>query len=241
MTDTAWTQLTGLYSFADNPVPSLLLYAESSSATASYYPSTTSSSPRSPTRLARRPTTGLSSISSLGRRLVRHGGAIATSSESAHGGSQSLKSNSRTASWNGPAYDVTNVMFNGSTYRCRLGSSWRKRWVQHRAIAHELATRCRQHHQLPHGGEQHHGGVDHLGAPAATYPVALANTKLTLYVGSMPARPTSWSTTSRSPTCRRRASRRASRQLHRVRLTCFPIGGIGYTGGITGVQGELTG
>lgn len=241
VTDTAWTQLTGLYSFADNPVPSLLLYAESSSATASYYLDDVvitkiSDAPGLPPN-----TTGLSSNFESGTQgWFARGGAIATSSESAHGGSQSLKSSSRTASWNGPAYDVTNVMFNGSTYKVSA-------WVKLAASAGSSTAQLRMSLQRDAGSiTSYHTVVNNttVGSTTwvrlqATYPVALANTKLTLYVESN-AGTSDFLVDDVQVTYVPPPSIQTSiPSVAQSQAAYFPIGSIGYTGGITGVQGEL--
>ena len=117
VSDSAWTQITGLYAFADPAPSSLVLYAESASATAAYHlddvtVSLISGPPGLPPS-----TSGLGSNFESGTQgWFGRGATLATTTESAHGGTQALLATGRQGTWAGPAYDVTNVMFNGSTY-----------------------------------------------------------------------------------------------------------------------------
>lgn len=238
--DAGWTQITGLYAFAE-PVPtSLVLYAQSSSATAPFHlddltVTLISGPPGLPPN-----TTGLSSNFETGTQgWVARGGSIATSTESAHGGSQSLLA-TRTATWNGPSYDVTNVMFNGSTYKVTA-------WVKLPASAGAATTQAKLSLQRDAGTiTTYHTVVNNtaVGSGAwvrltGTYAVALANSKLTFYVETNDTQsiliddvqisyvpPPSLETHLPS--------------LAQTQLAYFPVGTIGYAGGgITGVQGDL--
>ena len=127
VTDAAWVQMTGLYAFAGTDPTGLLLYVESTTATASYYIDDfridkISDPPGLPPN-----TTGLTSTFESGTTegwTSRTGTeAVAASSADAHGGTFSVLTTNRMASFQGPNFNVTNVMFNGSRYRV---SVWAK-------------------------------------------------------------------------------------------------------------------
>ncbi|MEO8593733.1 MAG: endo-1,4-beta-xylanase [Candidatus Solibacter sp.] len=120
VTDSGWTQLTGLYSFTGTNPTGLFLYIGSSSATASYYVDDFSidfiADPAGPPPN----TTGLSSTFESGGAegwLPRLGSEVLTNSTAAfHSGTHSLLTTNRTTAGAGPALDVTDKMFNGSRY-----------------------------------------------------------------------------------------------------------------------------
>jgi endo-1,4-beta-xylanase len=119
-TDSAWTQITGLYSFSGTTPSSLALYIGSSSTTASYYIDDFSIvlvvNPAGPPLN----TTGLSATFESGtpEGWVGHLGSetLAAGAAAAHSGSQGLMVTDRASAAAGPALDVTNRMFNGSRY-----------------------------------------------------------------------------------------------------------------------------
>src|SRR5262245_16215042 len=124
VTDAAWVQLTGLYAFGGNDPSALLLYIESSSATASYYVDDFSI-----VKIADPPgpppnTDGLVSTFESGAREgwgPRIGDETVTvTSADAHSGSNSLLTTGRTTAFRGVAVNVTNIMFNGSRYKVSL-------------------------------------------------------------------------------------------------------------------------
>lgn len=239
--DAGWTQITGLYAFAEPAPSNLVLYIESSSATASYYiddvsVTLVSGPPGLPPN-----TTGLSSSFETGTQgWFGRGATIATTSaEGAHGGSQALLSTGRAGTWAGPAYDVTNVMFNGSTYRVTA-------WAKLPAAAGSATTRARISLQRDAGTiTTYHTVVGDVtvGSSAwvrltGTYPVALANSRLTLYVESSDTTPLLIDDVQIAyvppPSIQAGIPSVAQTQL-----AYFPVGNIAYNGGISGVQGEL--
>src|SRR5450432_2416903 len=127
VTDAGWTQITGLYAFAGGDPTGLLLYVEADSATASYYIDDfridkISDAPGLPPN-----TTGLASTFESGTAegwTSRTGTeVVGPSNADAHNGAFSLLTTNRTATFRGPNFNVTNVMFNGSRYKV---SVWAK-------------------------------------------------------------------------------------------------------------------
>ncbi len=187
VTDSAWTQLTGLYAFGD-PAPSgLLLYVEAASATASYYVDDfridkISDPPGLPPN-----TDGLATSFETGTAegwSSRTGvEAVTPTSADAHSGSFSLVTTNRTAAFRGPNFNVTNVMFNGSRYKVSL---WAK------LAPGESPAQLRVSLQRNAGSiTTFHTVVGNTNVTAdawvrltTTYSVALANTSLFLYVES---------------------------------------------------------
>lgn len=240
VSDGAWTQITGLYAFAEPAPSNLVLYIESSSATASYYiddfsVTLVSGPPGLPPN-----TTGLNStFEGSTQGWFGRGATVATTSESAHGGSQALLATARGGTWAGPAYDVTNVMFNGSTYKVTA-------WVKLPASAGSATTQARLSLQRDAGTiTTYHTVVNSttVGASAwvrltTTYSIALANTKLTLYVETGDTQPLMVDDVQISyvpPPSIETGLPSVAQTLSAY----FPVGTIAYNGGITGVQGEL--
>jgi len=195
VTDAAWVQLTGLYSFGGNDPSALLLYIESSSATASYYVDDFSivkiaDAPGPPPN-----TDGLVSTfesgarEGWGPRIGGENGEIVTvTSADAHSGANSLLTTNRTAAFRGVAVNVTNVMFNGSRYKVSL---WAKLApgqapTQLRVSLQRNAGTITTFHQVV--------GNTNVTSDAwvrltTTYDVALANSSLILYVESASGQP----------------------------------------------------
>jgi endo-1,4-beta-xylanase len=188
VTDAGWTQLSGLYAFAGTDPTGLLLYVEATDPTSAYYIDDFRidkiADPAGPPPN----TTGLSSTFESGTtegwtpRIGRE--ALTVSSADAHGGANSLLVTNRQAAFDGPNFNVTNVMFNGSRYRVSL---WAK-----------LAPGAPGPQQLRVSLQRNAGtvttfhtviGNTNVTADAwvrlvATYDVALANSSLFLYVES---------------------------------------------------------
>lgn len=240
VTDGGWTQITGLYALPEPAPTSLVLYIESSSDTASFYVddasvTLVSGAPGLPPN-----TTGLSSNFEGGTQgWFGRGATIATTSESAHGGSQALLATGRAGTWAGPAYNVTNVMFNGSTYRVTA-------WAKLPASAGAATSRVRISLQRDAGTvTSYHTVVGDVtvGSSAwvrltGTYQVALPNTALTFYVESGDTNPFMIDDVQISyvppPSIETNIPSVAQSQL-----AYFPVGTIAYNGGITGVQADL--
>jgi endo-1,4-beta-xylanase len=194
VTDAAWVQLTGLYAFSGNDPSALLLYIESSSATASYYVDDFSI-----VKIADPPgpppnTDGLVSTFESGAREgwgPRIGDETVTvTSADAHSGANSLLTTGRTTAFRGVAVNVTNVMFNGSRYKVSL---WAKLApgqapTQLRISLQRNAGTITTFHQVV--------GNTNVTSDAwvrltTTYDVALANSSLILYVESATNQPLS--------------------------------------------------
>ncbi|RZJ11418.1 MAG: hypothetical protein EOP39_06360 [Rubrivivax sp.] len=239
--DAGWTQISGLYTFAEPAPSSLVLYIESSSATASYYIDDVAVTLVSGTPGLPPNTTGLSSNFESGTQgWFGRGATIATTSaEGAHGGSQALLSTARSGTWAGPAYDVTNVMFNGSTYKVTA-------WAKLPASAGSATTQVRISLQRDAGTTTTYHtviGDTRVGSSAwvrltGTYPLALASSKLTLYVESSDTNPILIDDVQVAyvppPSIETGIPSVAQTQL-----AYFPVGNIAYNGGISGVQGDL--
>ena len=192
VTDGAFVQLTGLYAFSGDDPSGLLLYIESSNATASYYIDDFSilkvSDPPGPPPN----TTGLNSTfedGTTGGWASRTGNeTVAVSAADAHSGVNSLLTTGRTATFQGPNFNVTNVMFNGSRYKVSL---WAK------LAPGEVPTQLRVSLQRNAGSiTTFHTVVGNTNVTAdawvrltTTYDVALANTSLFLYVESASGTP----------------------------------------------------
>lgn len=115
VTDAAWVELTGQYSFATD-VDALVLYIESDNATAEFYLDDVTI-----TMLSTPPpdTSGLTSDFETGTAqgwTARGGETVAVTNEAAHGGTFSLKASGRTQTWNGPSRDVLGKLTRGSKY-----------------------------------------------------------------------------------------------------------------------------
>jgi endo-1,4-beta-xylanase len=187
VTDAAWTTLNGVYSFGtDNS--GLLLYVEATSATASYYIDSFSITQLAPAPGPPANTTGAAATFETGTRegwAPRIGDETLTvTTADAHTGTFSLLTSGRTSAFRGPAFNVTNVMFNGSRYRISL---WAK------LAPGEPSSQIRVSLQRNLGGvvTSFHTVVPNTTVTAngwvqlaVTYDLALANTSLTLYVES---------------------------------------------------------
>jgi endo-1,4-beta-xylanase len=194
VTDAAWVQLSGLYAFGGNDPSALLLYIESSSATASYYVDDFSI-----VKIADPPgpppnTNGLVSTFESGATEgwgPRIGDETVTvTSADAHSGANSLLTTGRTTAFRGVAANVTNIMFNGSRYRVSL---WAKLApgqapTQLRVSLQRNAGTITTFHQVI--------GNTNVTSDAwvrltTTFDVALANSSLILYVESANNQPLS--------------------------------------------------
>jgi endo-1,4-beta-xylanase len=187
VTDAAWVTLTGIYSFATD-VTGLLLYVEATSATASYYIDSFSITQLAPPPGPPGNTAGATASFETGTRegwFARTGTEVLTvTSADAHGGAFSLLTSNRTSAFRGPAYDVTNVMFNGSRYRIQL-------WAKLAPGEPDTQLRVSLERRLGTALTSFHTVVGNTTVTAAgwvlfaaTIDVNLANTALTLYVES---------------------------------------------------------
>src|SRR5262245_29533796 len=123
VTDAAFVTLTGLYSYGAD-MTGLLLYVESTNATASYYLDNFSITLVAPAPGPPPNTTGAASDFETGARegwAPRIGREVLTvTTADANSGNRSLLTTGRMAAFDGPSFNVTNVMFNGSRYRVSL-------------------------------------------------------------------------------------------------------------------------
>jgi endo-1,4-beta-xylanase len=192
ITDAAWTTLNGVYSFGtDNS--GLLLYVEATTATASYYIDSFNITQLAPPPGPPPNTTGAASTFETGTRegwAPRIGDeTLNVTTADAHSGAFSLLTSGRTSAFRGPAFNVTNVMFNGSRYRISLWAklapgepSSQLRVSLQRNLGSVTTT---FHTVVPNTTVTANGWV----RLAVTYDLALANTSLTLYVESASGTP----------------------------------------------------
>ncbi|HEY2467827.1 MAG TPA: endo-1,4-beta-xylanase [Terracidiphilus sp.] len=124
LSTTAWTKVQGTFSFSDLPGPptSLVLYAQSSSATDSFYISdvTISEVALPPPNPSQQDNSGISSTFEDGGPdgwSSRSGSSSVTNASGvAHSGSHSLLTTGRIANWDGPQIGVSDKMYPGSVY-----------------------------------------------------------------------------------------------------------------------------
>ncbi|MET8140481.1 endo-1,4-beta-xylanase [Sphaerisporangium sp. NPDC005288] len=113
VTDAAWVEISGTYSFTTDS-PDLLLYAESSDATASFYlDDVTITADTDPGRSG--VTTDFETGTAQGWS-PRASATLAVATDQAHGGTAALLATARSASWDGPARSVLGKMTKGSKY-----------------------------------------------------------------------------------------------------------------------------
>ncbi len=192
VTDQAWVTMTGIYSFTtDNS--GLILYVQTASGNASYYIDAVSITQVAPPPGQPGNTAGASSTfesqTTEGWQSRTGGETVAVTNADAHGGSFSLLTSNRTATYQGPALDVTNVMFNGSQYVVSL-------WAKLAPGSPDTQLRVSLDRKLGTATETFHTIVGDTTVTAnawvrlqATYNQALANSSLTLYVESASGTP----------------------------------------------------
>ena len=124
LSSTTWTKVQGTFSFSNLPGPptSLTLYAQSSSATDSFYLSnvTISEVAPPPPNPSQQDNSGISTTfedGGLDGWSSRSGSSTLTNASGvAHSGSHSLLTTGRIANWDGPQISVSNKMYPGSVY-----------------------------------------------------------------------------------------------------------------------------
>jgi endo-1,4-beta-xylanase len=129
LSSTAWTKVQGTFSYSDLPGPptSLVLYAQSSSATDSFYIADVTINQLSPAPLpaSQQDNSGISSTfedGGLDGWNSRTGNSSVTNSTAAaHSGTHSLLTTGRTANYDGPQISISNKIYVGSTYNI---SAW---------------------------------------------------------------------------------------------------------------------
>jgi endo-1,4-beta-xylanase len=117
VTDQAWVTMTGIYSFATNN-SGLTFFVQTSSGTASFYIDAVTFRQVAPPPGPPGNTNGASSTfesdTTEGWKSRTGSETVAVTSADAHSGTFILLTTNRTHTFQGPAFDVTNVMFNGS-------------------------------------------------------------------------------------------------------------------------------
>jgi endo-1,4-beta-xylanase len=232
VTDSAWTQITGLYSFSGTAPTGLLLYIESSSTTASYYVDDFSivliaNAPGPPPNTDGL-STGFESGTAEGWKPRIGNETLTPTTADAHSGNFSLLTTGRTAAFQGPSYDVTNVLFNGSTYTVSL---WAK------LAPGEASNSLRVSVQRDAGSiTDFHTVVNNT---TATYPVALANTKLTLYVESNSGAPSFYIDDVQINYVPPQTIETGIPSLWQTQSPYFKMGTLAFAAGITGVHAQL--
>jgi endo-1,4-beta-xylanase len=186
VTDGAFVTLTGLYSFGAD-MAGLLLYVESADATASYYLDNFSITLLAPPPGPPANTLGAASDfennTTQGWRPRIGRETLTVTTADAHSGGGSLLTTGRQAAFDGPSFDVTNVMFNGSRYRISL-------WVK--LAPGEPNTQLRVSIQRNLGPTtSFHTVIGNTAVTAdqwvnlrTTFDLSLANQTITLYVES---------------------------------------------------------
>ena len=185
VTDTAWVTMSAGYTFTTD-VTGLLLYVESTSATASYYIDSFSivqlAPPPGPPANTAGATSSFESGGLEGWASRTNSEMVANTNADAHGGTRSLLTTNRTATYQGPAFDVTNVMFNGSRYRVELWAELAPRQTATQlrvSLQRNLGTFTTSFHTLVGNTTV---TSDAWVMMATTFDNTLANTSLSLYV-----------------------------------------------------------
>jgi len=187
VTDAGWVTLQGYYSFAGDAT-GLLLYVESSSATASFYlddfsvvavPAVGCADPQDDSGIQSDFETG----TTQGWDPRGSGVAVSATTTDAHGGSYSLLTTGRSASWQGASINAAGKMCNGSRYIVDL-------WT--RLAPGESPAQLRVSIQRTFGGSTSYNTVvpnttvtaDQWVRLRAVYDFAFNYTSLSLYVES---------------------------------------------------------
>jgi endo-1,4-beta-xylanase len=241
-TDSAWLTLTGAYSYTTD-LTGLLLYIESSSATASYYVDDFSITLLAPPPGPPPNTTGLTTTFESNTTegwTPRIGNEVLTVTQAdQHGGIYSLLTTGRTGTFQGPAIDVHNVMFNGSRY---VVSLWAK------LAPGEPNTQLRVSLQRTLGtlASTFHTVVPNTTVTAnawaqltVTYDMALANSQLTLYVESASGTPSFYIDDVQIAYVPPIQIQSEIPSLSQTLASYFPIGAAVASSTISGVHGDL--
>jgi endo-1,4-beta-xylanase len=242
VTDAAWTTLNGVYSFGtDNS--GLLLYVEATSATASYYIDSFSITQLAPPPGPPPNTTGAASTFETGTRegwAPRIGDETLTvTTADAHSGAFSLLTSGRTSAFRGPAFNVTNVMFNGSRYRVSLWAKLAPGEPSSQlrvSLQRNLGTVTTTFHTVVPNTTVTANGWVRL---AVTYDLALANTSLTLYVESASGTPSFYIDDFQISFVPPPVAERDIPSVYQAFAQYFPIGAAVWQGDLTGEHAFL--
>jgi endo-1,4-beta-xylanase len=241
VTDAAFVTLTGLFSFGVD-MTGLLLYVESTNATASYYLDNFSIVLVAPPPGPPPNTTGAASDFETGARegwAPRIGSETLTvTSDDKHDGNFSLLTSTRTAAFTGPSFNVTNVMFNGSRYRVSL---WAK------LAPGEPNTQLRVSLQRNAGTiTTFHTVIGNTNVTAnqwvnlkTVYDVTLANTSLTLYVESASGTPSFYIDDFTITFVPPPVAERDIPSVYQTLAEFFPVGAAIHSGDLTGEHAVL--
>jgi len=157
----------------------------------------------------------------------------------AHGGNHSLLTTGRQAAFDGPSFDVTNVMFNGSRYRVSL-------WVK--LAPNEPNTPLKVSRQRNAGAlpATFHTVIDNTNVTAGqwvnlktVYDVALANTSLTLYVESASGTPSFYIDDVMITFVQPPVAERDIPSVYQTLAEFFPAGAAIHQGDLTGEHAAL--
>jgi endo-1,4-beta-xylanase len=193
VTDSAWATLQGTYSFAGS-VSGLLLYIESSSATASYYvddftiavePALGCSDPQDTSGIHTDFETG--TAQGWGPRIGRETLTVTTADQ--HAGAYSLLTTGRQASFDGPAINAAGKLCNGSRYNVSV-------WVKLAPGEPNTPMRVSLQRSIAGGPPSFNTVIGNTTVTAnewvrlrATYDFVFNYTSLTLYVESASGTP----------------------------------------------------
>jgi endo-1,4-beta-xylanase len=242
-TDQAFVTLSGLYSFATD-VSGLLLYVESTSATASYYIDNFTlvelAPPAGPPGNTTGHTANFESGTTQGWASRTGVEIVSVSTADAHSGTQSLLTTNRTSTFRGPALNVTNIMFNGSRYRIEL-------WAKLAPGEPDSQLRVSLQRNLGSNPATFHTVINNTTVTAnawvrlvTTYDVALANTGLQLYVETnSPSLASFYIDDVSISFVQPPVAERDIPSVHQTLAAYFPIGAAIHAGDLTGEHAFL--
>lgn len=242
VTDAAWTTFNALYSFnTDNT--GLLLYVEATSPTASYYIDSFSITQLAPPPGPPPNTAGASSTFESGTRegwAPRIGDEVLTvTTADKNSGNFSLLTSGRTSAFRGPAFNVTNVMFNGSRYRISL-------WAKLAPGEPNAQLRVSLQRNIGSFPATFHTVIPNTTVTAgawvrltATIDLVLANTSLTLYVESNTGTPSFYIDDFQITFVPPPVAERDIPSVYEAFAEYFPIGAAVWQGDLTGEHAFL--
>lgn len=242
VTDAAWTTFNALYSFnTDNT--GLLLYVEATTPTSSYYIDSFRITQLAPPPGPPANTTGASSTFESGTRegwAPRIGDEVLTvTTADQHSGNFSLLTSGRTSAFRGPAFNVTNVMFNGSRYRISL-------WAKLAPGEPNSQLRVSLQRNIGSFPATFHTVVPNTTVTSGawvrlvtTFDLVLANTSLTLYVESNTGTPSFYIDDFQISFVPPPVAERDIPSVYQAFAAYFPIGAAVWQGDLTGEHAFL--